>query len=198
MRVIGMILGAVLFVAGCAGPSPFASDEEIASVSYRNEGPTELTLLTMVNNRSGQGAHTALVISASERVIFDPAGSFRATGVPERNDVLFGITPAVERGFMSAHARSTHRVVAQTVQVTPEQAQIAYRLALQAGPVAAVYCANSTSALLQQIPGLGDFSVTFYPVELSEQFAQLPGVRTEVLREDDDTGDLREALIQLN
>ncbi|WP_050929262.1 hypothetical protein [Aestuariivita boseongensis] len=197
MRVLGLVLGAALIVGGCAAPAPFAPEEEIAAVSYRNEGPAELTLLTMVNNRSGAGAHTSLVISASERIIFDPAGSFEAKGVPERNDVLFGISPAVERAYISAHARSTHRVVAQTIQVTPQQAAMAYQLALQAGPVPGAFCANSTASLLQQIPGFEQIDVTFYPVNLSEQFAQLPGVQTQVVREDDDAS-LQAALDQLN
>lgn len=197
MRVVCLLVTAFALLAGCAGPQPFAPAKEIAAVSYRNEGPRELTLLTMVNNRSGAGAHTALVISASERVIFDPAGSFKARGVPERNDVLFGISPSVERSFISAHSRSTHRVVVQTLEVTPEQAEIAYQLALQAGPVPGVYCANSTARLLQQIPGLEQIDVTFYPVNLSEQFAQFSGVRTEVVREDDDAS-LQVALNALN
>ncbi len=197
MRFVCLLVTALTVLAGCAAPQPFAPAEEIAAVSYRNEGPSELTLLTMVNNRSGAGAHTALVISASERVIFDPAGSFKAKGVPERNDVLFGISPAVERSFISAHSRSTHRVVVQTLQVSPQQAEIAYQLALQAGPVPGVYCANATARLLQQVPGLEQIGVTFYPVNLSDQFAQLPGVKTEVVREDDDAS-LQAALNALN
>lgn len=197
MRFVCLLATAVTVLAGCAAPQRSAPAEEIAAVSYRNEGPSELTLLTMVNNRSGAGAHTALVISASERVIFDPAGSFKARGVPERKDVLFGISPAVERSFISAHSRSTHRVVVQTLEVSPQQAEIAYQLALQAGPVAGAYCANATARLLQQVPGLEQIAVTFYPVNLSEQFAQLSGVKTDVVREDDDPS-LQVALNALN
>ena len=197
MRFICLIVTAFVVLTGCAGPQTIAPAKEIAAVSYRNEGPSELTLLTMINNRSDAGAHTALVISAAERVIFDPAGSFKAKGVPERNDVLFGISPAVERSFISAHSRSTHRVVAQTVQVSPEQAEIAYQLALQSGPVPGIYCANATARLLQQIPGFEQIQVTFYPVNLSEQFAQFSGVQTEVVREDDDPS-LQVALNALN
>ncbi len=197
MRFLCLVVAAFVVLTGCAGPQNIAPAKEIAAVSYRNEGPSELTLLTMVNNRSDAGAHTALVISASERVIFDPAGSFKARGVPEQNDVLFGISPAVERSFISAHSRSTHRVVVQKIQVSPQQAEIAYQLALQSGPVPGVYCANATARLLQQIPGFEQIQVTFYPVNLSEQFAQLPGVQTEIVREDDDPS-LQVALNALN
>lgn len=198
MRILGLVLGALMVLGGCAAPQqPFASDESIAAVSFRDEGPRELKLMTMVNNRSGAGAHTSLLISASERVIFDPAGSFKASGIPERNDVLFGITPNAEQAYISAHARSTHRVIIQTVQVSPQQAEMAYRLALQAGPVAGAFCASSTAALLSQIPGFEGLRSTFYPVNLMEQFAAVPGVQTIEYREDDDPS-LQAALDQLN
>ena len=80
-----------LTVSACSKPAAWASDEDLAKVQYRDAGPTKLTLFTMINNRSGTGAHTSLMISASQRVIWDPAGSFYHPSIPERNDVLFGI-----------------------------------------------------------------------------------------------------------
>ena len=117
--------------------------------------------------------------------------------MPERDDVLFGISPATERAYISAHSRETHRVVAQTIQVTPEQAEVAYRLALQSGPVAGAFCTNATVALLQQVPGFGGLKSTFYPANLMEQFGALPGVVTKVHRENDDAS-LDAALAKLN
>ena len=197
MRILGLIFGAVLVLSGCASPQPFASDETIAAVSFKNEGPGELTLLTMINNNSGAGAHSSLLIGASERVLFDPAGSFKARGVPERNDVLFGISPAVEQAYIGAHARETHHVRIQTITVTAQQAEMAYRLALANGPVAGAFCANATSAILQQIPGFESINTTFYPVNLADQFGQIPGVVTTEYRENDDAS-LQAALDQLN
>jgi hypothetical protein len=188
----------LLTVAGCASKAPYADDASIAAASYSDPVPAYLTLYTMVNNRTGAGGHSALLINASERVIFDPAGSFYADIVPERNAVLFGIRPGVEKAYRSAHARSTHHVVSQTVQVTPEQAQIAYQLALKAGRVAGAFCTNATSSLLKSIPGFEDkIDVVFYPTKLRDQFAQIPGVQTDTLYEDDD-GDLATALVQGN
>lgn len=186
------LCAALLAVAGCATKQPYADGETIAAVSYRDPGPSTLTLYTMVNNRTGKGGHSSLMINASERVIFDPAGSFKSTVVPERNDVLFGITPGVELAYRGSHARSTFHVVVQTAEVTPEQAEIAYRLALKSGPVPGVYCANATSSLLKQVPGFENIDVTFYPTKLERQFGSLPGVRTERYYENDspdlDTG----------
>lgn len=188
----------MLAVAGCvAHPRPYADDATVAAVSYSAPGPKTISLYTMVNNRTGAGGHSSLMINASERVIFDPAGSFYADIVPERNDVLFGITPAVERAYRSSHARSTHHVVVQTFEVSPEQAELAYRLALQAGPVSQAYCAKATSELLQQLKGFEGIKSTFYPAKLEEQLAALPGVKTERLYEED-SADLQEGLAKNN
>ncbi|NVO57908.1 hypothetical protein HW561_19085 [Rhodobacteraceae bacterium B1Z28] len=185
-------------VAGCAvSKRPQADQSEIVSRSYSDPGPSTLTLYTMINTRTGSGAHTSLMIGASERVIFDPAGSFRADVVPIRDDVLYGITPAVEQAYRSSHARETHYARVQTIQVSRQQAEIAYQLAKQAGPVPGSYCANSTAQILRQIPGFEQINVTFFPVKLSEQFGQIPGVVTEEYRENDDA-DLQKGLVANN
>lgn len=181
-------------LAGCAASQrPQADQTEITSRSYRDPGPSTLTLYTMISTRTGSGAHTSLMISGSERVIFDPAGSFRADVVPIRNDVLYGITPNVERAYRSSHARETHYARIQTIEVTPQQAEIALQLAKQMGPVAGAFCANSTSQLLQQVPGFEQITTTFYPVKLSDQFGALQGVQTAEYRENDDA-DLQKGL----
>ncbi|WP_299080621.1 hypothetical protein [uncultured Ruegeria sp.] len=185
-------------VAGCAGSKrPQADQAEVIARSYRDPGPSTLTLYTMINTRTGSGAHTSLMIGGSERVIFDPAGSFRADVVPVVDDVLYGITPAVEQAYRSSHARETHYARIQTIQVTPQQAEIALQLAKQSGPVAGAYCANSTASILKQVPGFEQIDVTFFPVKLSEQFGQIPGVVTEEYRENDDA-DLQAGLAANN
>ncbi|WP_264211008.1 hypothetical protein [Leisingera thetidis] len=190
-----LCLGAVLLaLAGCAAPQqPNADAGTLARVAYRQPGPAALTLYTMINNRTGRGGHASLMINASERVIFDPAGSFYASVVPERNDVLYGITPAVEKAYRGAHARSTYHVVVQRVEVTPEQAQKAYRLAVTNGRVPGAYCAQATIGILQQIPGFESLDRTFYPEKLAEQFGRLPGVVTERYYEND-SADLQAGL----
>lgn len=190
-------LGLMLWLVACAAQQTFSDDASIAAVSYRQPGPPSLTLYTIVNNRSGSGGHTALLINASERVMFDPAGSFYLDIVPERNDLLYGITPRVEQAYRSAHARSSYHVMTQTIDVTPEQAQIAYELAKQAGPVAQVFCASATSAILRQIPGFERIDSTLYPNALAKSFGKLPGVRTEKYYEQD-SPDLQKALAEGN
>ena len=96
MRSLVLALGAMVFLAGCAAESVWAPDDAVARAAYRHDRPPRLTVYTMINNNSGGGAHTSLMINGSQRVIFDPAGSFKHDTIPERNDALFGITPPVE------------------------------------------------------------------------------------------------------
>ncbi|OSQ51038.1 hypothetical protein [Marivita geojedonensis] len=180
---------AMLALAGCgagADMRPDASPEVISSASYRHEGPTALTLYTMINNRSGAGAHTSLMINGSQRVIFDPAGTVRLRAVPERDDVLYGITPGVADFYARAHARKTYHVVIQTIEVPPEVAERALRLAVANGPVASAQCALSTAAILRQLPGFESVGSTWFPKRLMDDFEKLPGVTTTRIFENDD------------
>ncbi|MQQ08747.1 hypothetical protein GFB49_09805 [Epibacterium sp. SM1979] len=194
-----LCLGACLvLLAGCAAPQqPNADLATLQRVAYVDPGAPALTLITVINNRTGQGGHTALMVSGSERVIFDPAGSFHADIVPEYNDVLYGIRPAVFQAYRSAHARTTFHVKTQRLEVTPAQAETALELVKTNGRVPGVYCANATSRILQQVPGLEQISTTFYPVKLSEQFDALGAVQSELYYEGDDE-DLKKGIAASN
>lgn len=198
MRLATVLAALCLILAGCgATKAPYASDAQIAAVSYRDPGPAYLRLYTMINNRTGQGAHSSLMVNGSQRVVFDPAGSFYADIVPERNDVLYGFTPAVATAYKSSHARSTHHVVMQTIEVTPQQAETALVLVQQYGAVPGSFCANATSNVLRQVPGFESIQTTMYPNKLVEQLEAFPGVRTERYYEED-SPDLQAALAAQN
>jgi len=190
--VVGLAVAAIL--AGCSvDQSPDSSDQQVAAAAFRAAGPRSMTLVTVVNNRTGQGGHTALVVNGSQQVIFDPAGSFRDPRVVEKGDVLYGMTPGWVQAFKSAHARNTHHVVSQTVTLTPAQAEQALALVQSNGAVPGAYCANSTSGILAGISGFEGIQRTFYPVNLMDQFAAVPGVRTGKHYENDD-GDVVDAV----
>lgn len=188
-----MVLACAGLVAACTNDrGPDSTPAEVAAAAYVAPGPKTLTLMTMVNNRTGSGGHSALLVNGSQQVIFDPAGSFRDPRVVERGDVLYGISPKWLQGYKSAHARSTYHVVSQTITVSDAQAEQILRAVIANGPVSAAYCANATSSILQQVPGLEGLKTTFYPVNLSEQFAALPGV-TETKYYDGDVVDAVQA-----
>ncbi|MEM7520894.1 MAG: hypothetical protein AAF307_07630 [Pseudomonadota bacterium] len=186
-----IFLAAVLsLLAACAADKGRESSlDEVTAAAFRSAEPPSLTLITMVNNKTGSGGHTALMINGSQRVIFDPAGSFRDERVVERGDVLYGITPGWFRAYQSAHSRASHHVVTQKLTVTPAQAEKALRLAQASGPVAGAFCAQATTGILEQIDGFEGIRRTFYPVNLMEQFAAYPGVETDKYFEND-AGDL--------
>jgi len=191
---IWIMITLILGLAACAENSPIlATPETIAAVSYRDEGPSKLTLITVVNNETGAGGHSALMINGPQRIIFDPAGSFRTESVPERGDVLYGITPQVFQVYRSTHARATHHVVTQEIEVSAAQAQMAYQLATSNGAVFGGFCANSTSKMLSRIPGFEQINITMSPIKLQNQVEKIPGVKTEKYYEDDE-GTIRNAV----
>ncbi|MEP1610864.1 MAG: hypothetical protein ABJL72_02975 [Roseobacter sp.] len=195
------ILFAVILSISLAACAPLSSDdaspEEIAAVAYVAGGAPKLTLITVVNNRTGSGGHTALIVSGSQQVLFDPAGSFRHETLVERGDVFYGITPAWISSYKSAHARSAYHVVSQTIEVTPAQAEHALQLVQSNGAVGAAFCANSTSSILRQVPGFEDIDVTFFPVKLMDQIARRPDVSTDLLYEND-AGDVLDGITPID
>lgn len=179
------LAGLPLALAGCGAQEVWAPDDVIARAIYRDPGPKHLTLYTMRNVHYGNGAHSAILINASQRVMFDPAGAWKQDQMPERNDVLFGASPQLEQYYVSFHARITYYVIGQKVPVTPEAAEQALNLALVAGPVSQANCARSVSRIVRQLPGFENVRQTWWPNTLVDDFAQLPGVETTEYREED-------------
>lgn len=196
MRAFLAIL-ALTFLAACGGgtPSPLAP-EKAQAVAYRADGPPQITLITMINNRSGAGAHTGLLISGSQRVLFDPAGTFRHSKMFRHDDVIYGITDQKLQVYRSAHARASHHVVSQTLTVSAATAEKALYLAKARGRVPSAFCANSTSELLRQLPEFADVQVTFYPDKLMDQLIGKPGLVMDRYYENDE-GDLADGAAAL-
>lgn len=185
------LCAALALLAACSGGferTPLPADRA-AALAYVHYGPPSLTLITMINNRSGSGGHSSLMVNGSQRVIFDPAGTFRVDWIEEHGDVLYGMTDRNFTAYKSAHSRATHHVVTQEIIVSPEVAEQALRLVQARGSVTSALCANATSGILQQLPGFQDINVTFFPRRLMEQFATLPGVMTD-RRFENDAGDV--------
>lgn len=174
-----------LFLLGCGAQSVWAPDDAVARARYHDDAPPSITLFTMVNNRSKAGAHSAIMINGSQRVIFDPAGSWWHRTAPERNDVIYGITPRMLDFYIDYHARVTYHVVAQTVQVPPEVAEQAIRLVQGYGAVPKAMCARSTSDVLHQLPGFESIPHTLRPKAVMNAFSKLPGVTTREYYDDD-------------
>ncbi len=187
----------VALLSGCAEKRKESPIEAIDAAVYVNTGPPKLTLITMINNRTGAGAHSALLVASTQTVLFDPAGSFEHKQVPERGDVLYGMSPDWVGWYKSAHARSNFHVVSQEFTVTPAQAARALQLVQANGAVPSSFCANATSGILKQIPGFQSIQQGFYPLKLMEQLEKLSGVTTTRYYEDDD-GNVRDGVAALS
>lgn len=173
-RVIAaLVLLATL--AGCAVPrGPDASVAEVRRNTYSSGEAPSVTLFTVYGTRFDDGAHTGLMIDGAQRVLWDPAGSFRHPHVPERGDVLYGITPMIERIYIDYHVRPTHYMVEQEMPVTSEQATELIRLARQSGRSSQAMCAWTTSGILNRA-GV-DVGRTLFPDALRRRFGTLSGV----------------------
>jgi hypothetical protein len=184
LRLIACV-ALLLSLAACSGEAKWASDAEVARATYAHAGPPAITLYTVISNRSQSGAHSGLLINGTQRIMFDPAGTWHHPDVPERNDVHFGITDRMVAFYIDYHARETFRVVEQTIIVSPGQAAVAMQLAMAYGAVPKAMCTNSVSTILRSVPGFGDMPATWYPVKLMDAFAELPGVTTRTITDSD-------------
>lgn len=170
------VLVTLLTLAACGGAEPkWASDEAVAQARYVHAGPPSVTLYTVTSTRNGSGAHSGLLINGSERIIFDPAGTWHHPDLPERNDVHFGMTPRMVSFYIDYHARETYDVYEQTVIVSPAVAELVAQRAKAYGAVPKAQCTNSVSSILSGVPGFESLPKTWYPRKLMEAFGELPG-----------------------
>lgn len=180
-----LALLALLTLAACGAEPVWAPEERVQAARYVHDGPPSITLFTVINNRSGAGAHSGLMINGTERIMFDPAGTWNHPRIPERNDVHYGITPRIVNFYIDYHARETFRVVEQTVIVSPGVAAFVAQRAKEYGAVPKAQCAKSISAILNGVPGFEGVTSTWYPNNIMDAFAEIPGVTTRVIRDED-------------
>jgi hypothetical protein len=174
-------------LAACGGPAEpvWAPNDAVQKAVYRHDGPPKITLFTVINVQSGSGGHTGLMINGDQRLLFDPAGTFKLPFAPERNDVHFGFTEDVLKVYIDYHARQTWNVRSQELEVTPEQARMLTRLIQEYGAVPKAQCTLSITRILKQVPGFESIKVTYFPNALAEKIEQFPGVRTRLITDDD-------------
>ncbi|MFN3993454.1 MAG: hypothetical protein ACK4IU_11170 [Tabrizicola flagellatus] len=186
-RLLRILCGLVvaLALAACGADSKWAPQEQVDAMRFVAGPPTYITLYTVVNTRTGSGAHSAILVNASERVIFDPAGTWYHPKLPERNDVHFGMSDKAVAFYLDYHTRITYNTIEQTVYVSPEVAELVLARVKAYGAVPKAMCTQATSSILRGVPGFESLPQTFYPRKLSEAFGRLPGVTTRVVTDDD-------------
>ncbi len=178
--LLALLLPLSLLLSACAEPV-WAPEEEVQRAKYRHDAPPSVTLITVVSNRSGSGAHSAVLVNGSQRVIFDPAGTWKHPLLPERNDVHFGMTPSALDFYIDYHARETFHVVSQEVPVSPQVAEVALARVQGYGAVGKAFCSNATTDVLRSIPGFEDTPRSLNPKKAMAAFDAKPGVKRSVV-----------------
>ncbi|MBE9476112.1 MAG: hypothetical protein IME92_03140 [Proteobacteria bacterium] len=187
LRCAALLFTAV-FLSACAygTKDQYASKTFVEKFTYVGDEAPSLTLLTMINNATGAGGHSSLLINGSQTVMYDPAGRWKHSQVPEQHDLLYGINDQVLQYYKSFHARSSHHVVSQKVFVSPEVAEMAIAASKEQGRALDATCATNTIAILHQLPGFEEVKFSYFPAKLMRNFDELDGVITTKYYENDE------------
>lgn len=182
------IVACALLLAGCGltAEPVWAPDAEVQRAVYVHDAPASVTLYTVINNRSGESGHTAVMVNGAQRIMWDPAGTWWNPASPERNDVHYGISPRMEEIYIDYHARETWRVVVQEIPVSRATADGLIAAFEANGAVGKAQCARVTSRILGRFPEFAGTPVTWYPKRLMDHVDTLPGVTVSVVYDDDD------------
>ncbi len=180
-----LVLVSLCALSACA-KSVYAPDIDVQKRAYVSPERPYLELWTMINNKTGGGGHSSLVVNGGPQlVMYDPAGRWWHSTIPERNDVLFGLTPKMQKRYKSWHARDTHHVVTQRIYVSEDIAMQAYQAALDQGASMDAMCASNVSALFSKIEGFANLPNAMFPAKLMKRFGALPNVTTDKYYETD-------------
>ncbi|MDV7144667.1 hypothetical protein R3X27_18460 [Tropicimonas sp. TH_r6] len=193
MRSFLLALCLPFLLAACSEPGPWASDETVSRAAYRADEPPTVTLFTMVNNRSNEGAHSALMVNASQRVIFNPAGTFHHPYAPQRADVHYGITDNMVDFFIDYHARETYRVIRHDVPVSAANAERILQRIESRGTVSNALCTTSINNILRDIPGFESVPRSPFPKATMRAFDKMPNAT--IRRYYDDSLDNRSDIV---
>jgi hypothetical protein len=171
-------------LSGCEFYTP-ATPEEISQARYVSSEPPSITLMSMVDERSGTSAHSGVLINGSQRVLFDPAGTFTHPDLPRSGDIHYGMTPRFVDYYERYHARAGYFVETQRVPVTQAQADQIFANAVARGKSLKMECGLAVSGVLQPVPPVTGVGTALFPESIREDFATIPGVETIRIYEND-------------
>lgn len=166
-------------LAACGADNVWDDAEAVKAARFVSDEPPSITLFTVIGIPRGEGGHSSLMINGSQRVIYDPAGTWNHPSIPERHDVLYGITDNFKNFYIDYHARETYWVAEERVPVSREVADLAIRRAEANGAASKAFCAVETSAVLRGLPGFENAPSGFSPLKLRNWFMTLPGVTSK-------------------
>lgn len=179
-----MALLAASVLAGCESYTP-ASPEAIIAARYESPEPPSVTLLSMVNEASGRSEHAGLLISGSQRVLYDPAGTFSHPDLPRAGDVHYGMTPRYVDYYQRYHARFGYFVESDRVPVPLDVADRLIANAEAEGQQMKMMCSLAAADVLRPVAPFEGVTRSIFPEGLRRDFETMPGVTTTYVHEDD-------------
>ncbi len=179
-----LLLCVPLLLAACA--EHVVSDPElVAARRYTSQERPYVELVTTVKRDTEKGAHVGLIINGSERVIWDPAGTFQHEDLAEVEDVHHGATDRLVSYYKRYHARFSHYVQSQRVYLDPASAERLLISARNHGAVPKMFCSTATADVLRVLPQFANVSRSMFPERLRASFARIPGVEDSYIEEQD-------------
>jgi len=178
MRRVFLGFAALLVLGACFAEPTWAPEADVQRLAYADGGTSSVTLYTVIRTSTNEGGHSAVMIDGSQRVIWDPAGTWWHPQSPERNDVHYGITPWMDAYYRDYHIRDDYHVIAQRVEVSQAEADALIAAYQAHGAVAQANCTRTTASVLRQSPSFGSIEQTWFPKRLMGDFGELPGVQT--------------------
>ena len=181
-------LAAPAFLAGCSTKKRvFADQSDVVRAFAPNAGPPRLEIFSSFNVGSAYGAHSAMFIHTDQSVVFDPAGTFAHSTLPEQHDVIYGMRPAARQAFIDYHTRATYWTTMQTFEVPAQTAAFVMQEVRKEGPVADALCTRSITSVLARAPGMPyPIKTVWFPDRLHDQLLDKPGVTRLEFRQSDD------------
>lgn len=174
-----MALSSGCFIGMIARPQA-ASDEVIKKATYHSKNPPSVSLVTVNSHDifSRLGTHTALIVNASQQVIYDPAGTYKNTRAPSKYDLFYGASPDVIKSFIAYHIDNVSSVVVQTKEVPMAVAEALLKDIERQGPSRHSQCSKTVSNLLHKTPGFESINPSLLPFRTMRAFATLNGIKT--------------------
>jgi hypothetical protein len=183
-RALTLALAATASLAGCEFYTP-ASPEAIAAARYVSPEPPSVTLMSMVNEKSGKSEHAGLLINGSQRVLYDPAGTFTHPDLPRAGDVHYGMTPRYVDYYERYHARFDYFVEAQKVEIIREAADRLIANSQAEGQRMKMTCSLAAADVLRPVPPFTHVRSSIFPEALRRDFEAIPGVADSYVYEND-------------
>lgn len=178
------VLALIGLISGCA-ERIYDDPLDVAAARYVSDEAPYVSLVTMVTTDRDKGAHSAILVNGSQVALYDPAGTFAHETIPERGDVLYGITPRIKEAYEWYHARESTYVVEQKLPVSRALADAVIARMEAEGPSPKLHCGIHTGRILQDFPEFSHVPSSYYPGKLMEAFATIDGVQTRKIYQDD-------------